>query len=124
MAEREDSGARVYVFPGTGAGNVPLQVTRWTEKRASIAFTGSTARVVIPVNAEIVELAANENCYINFGDDTVVATSTITTDDSRLYLAGVQLVPVPIDPATDEPYTHIAAIQSVSAGILQIEQVA
>ncbi len=123
MVERTALGSRKYVFPGTDQ-NVPLQVVRWTEQRTFINFTGSTARIAIPTGAELIELTATENCYLNFGDNTVEAAATIVTDGSRIFVAGVQVIPVPIDPTTDEPYTHIAAIQSSAAGILQIEQVA
>ncbi len=119
--ERETHLSRGLVFPASE--NVPLQVVRWSEQRDSISFTGSTARVELPAGSDVIELTANENCYINFGDVTVDASSTIASDGSRLYLAGVQVVPVPIDPNTDEAYTHIAAIQETTVGILQIEKV-
>jgi hypothetical protein len=123
MAEREEFGARRYVYPGSG-NNTPLQIVRWTEQRDSIAFAASTLRVEIPENAAIVEFTATENCYVNFGDVTVVASSTIASAGSRLFLAGVQVIPIPLDPSTDEPYTHVAAIQHTVAGILQVEKVA
>ena len=119
--EREKALSRGYVFPASG--NVPLQVVRWTEQRTSIVLGGASVRVTLPAGSEVIELTATENCFINFGDNTVDATAVIATDGSRLFLAGVQVVPVPIDPATDEPYTHVAAIQDATAGILQIEQV-
>lgn len=121
MVERTQLGARQIVFPGSD-NNTPLQVVRWTEQRVEITVTGVSARATIPNNAALVELASTEHCYINFGDNTVDATTTIANDGSRLYLIGVQLIPVPIDLATDEPYTHIAAIRLDTSGILQIEE--
>ena len=122
MVERTELGSRQIVFPGSD-NNTPLQVVRWTEQRAFITVGADSARVEIPNNAALIELTALESCYINFGDDSVDATSTIASDGSRLFLSGVQVIPVPIDPTTDEPYTHVAAIQQSTAGILQLEQV-
>lgn len=110
------------VFPGSGA-NVPLQVVRWSEQRASFVADNSTERLVIPNNAALIEISAVENCFINFGDVTVNATTTIATDGSRLFMAGVQVVPVPLDPATNAPYTHVAALRQATDGIFQVEQV-
>jgi hypothetical protein len=122
MTEREKRGPRAYVIP-SGSGVVPLQVVLWSAQRDSIILGPASLRVEIPNNAALIELSASENCYINFGDVTVVASSVIATDGSRLFIAGVQVVPVPIDPATDEPYTYIAALQQGTGGILQVEQV-
>ncbi len=105
------------VFPG----GIPLQVARWSGKRISMTFGAGSGRVVIPAGSQTIELTAAENCFIAFGDVTVVASSTIATDGSRLFLAGVQAVSVPLD--TDGiPFTHVAAIQQTVAGILQVEQ--
>ncbi len=114
---KRDIGDDVVFPDGT-----PLQVTRWTEQRAFSNFTGTTDRITIPVGAEIIELTATQNCFINFGDNTVTASSTIATDESRLFLAGVQVVPVPVDTA-GVPLTHVAVIQDAVAGTLQVEQV-
>ena len=119
MAERQASAARDYVY----ADSTPVQILKWTGLRTSITTGGTSARVALPTGAEIIELAAIEDCYIAFGDNTIDASTTIADNGSRLFIAGVQQVPVPIDPATGEPYTHIAAIQRATAGILQIEKV-
>ena len=58
-----------------------------------------------------------------FGDGTVVATATIGNDASRLFLAGVQIVPVPIDGGTQLPFTHMSVIEAASAGVFQVEKV-
>lgn len=101
--------------------HTPLQITRWTEQRIGATFTGSNQALLIPVGAIVIELSATENCFINFGDSGAVATSTIANDGSRLFLAGVQVIVVPLD--GDVPFTHIAVIQQAAAGILQIEEV-
>lgn len=109
-----------YLIPHSD--RVPLQVVRWSGDRVSISFTGSTARIGLPADTRLVELTATENCFIAFGDDTVDASSTIGAV-SRLFMAGVQVVPVPIDPATEDLYKYIAAIQETAGGILQMERI-
>ena len=103
--------------------NVPLQVVRWSGKRTSIALGVASVRATLPAGSTVVELTATENCYINFGGGAVDAVAEIVDDGSRLYLSGAQVVPVPIDPGTSQPYTHIAAIQDATVGVLQIEKV-
>ena len=105
------------VFPG----GEPLQIVKWTERRAFINFADPTVRVILPAGAKVIELTATENVYINFGDVTVNATTTIATDGSRLFLAGVQTVVVPLD-SGGIPFTYIAAFEAGVAGILQIEE--
>ena len=117
---RGKSLTKGFIYPYTKDS---VQLLQWSGKRTSIAFAGSTMNVALPTNTEVMELSATEHCYIAFGGAGVTATTTIADDASRLYLGGVQQVPVPIDPATDLPYTHIAALQLGTAGILQIERV-
>ncbi len=101
----------------------PLQVTRWSEKRVAIGFNSGSQRITIPANAVLIEITATENCFINFGDNTVVASSTVATDGSRLFLGGVQIVPVPLDGETPRvPYTHVAVISEAADGSLQVEE--
>lgn len=124
MAVKRDKGPKGQGDYGFGThSHVPLQVTRWTEQRDFIAFTGTSQRITLPEISELIELSATENCFINFGDSTVVASSTIASDGSRLFLAGVQVVPVPIDIVTDEPFTHLAVIRNTVDGTLQVEKV-
>lgn len=118
MAEREEISARDYVYPN----GERVQVLRWSGQREFIDFSGTTARVTLPAGAQLIEIAATEDCYLNFGGATVDATGTPGDDASRLFIKGVQQVPVPIDPGTDEPYTHVAAIQSATAGRVQVEK--
>ncbi len=107
-----------YLIPY--AGRTPLQVVRWSGERVSISFTGASDLVALPAKIRLVELSATENCYIAFGDSSVVASSAIGAV-SRLFMIGVQVIPVPIDPATEDLYSYIAAIQETTAGILQVE---
>lgn len=101
----------------------PLQVTRWSEKRIAIGFNSGTQRMLIPAGAVLVELTATENCFINFGDVTVDASSTVATDGSRLFLAGVQIVPVPLDSQDPRvPYTYVAVVSEAADGTLQVEE--
>lgn len=119
MGAKRASQTGSFVFP---EGGVPLQVTEWSQKRAFITVGVASARVVIPVGAELIELTSTEDCYIEFGDGTVVAEPIIATDASRLFVAGVQVIVVPLDGA-GVPFTQIAAIRESKNGILQIEEV-
>ena len=121
MAERTGQNARDYIY----SNGERVQVLRWTGSRAFISFNGTSARVALPSGAELIELVATESCYIAFGDNTIDATAAINST-SRLFTAGVQQVPVPIDPSTNEPYTYVAAIEAASStpGILQVERLA
>ncbi len=100
----------------------PLQIVRWTGQRVALASDADSTAMAIPTGASLIEVAATENCYIAFGDSGVVASSSVATDGPRLFLAGVQIIPVPLD-GDDVPYTHMAVIQAGTAGIVQIEEV-
>lgn len=106
------------VFPG----GEPLQVARWSGQRDSKTTSVSSQRITLPTGAKLIEITAVNPVFINFGDVTVDASSTIAIDGSRIFLAGVQVVQVPLDPATGLPYTHVAVIQVSAAGIFQIEE--
>jgi hypothetical protein len=110
--------SKAFKYPYSGA---PLQVVTWSGDRVAIALSGTSARVALPTGSDLVEIAASENCYIAFGDNTVEATSSIGAV-SRLFIAGVQVVPVPTD-ANGAPLTHIAALQAATGGVLQVERV-
>ena len=118
MAINRDEQTDTHVFPEQ---SVPLQVARWTEQRESVTTSGASQRITLPVGSSLIELTAIEAVFINFGDVTVDASSVIADDGSRLFLAGVQVVPVPLDSSGD-PYTHLAVIQQSVAGIFQVEQ--
>lgn len=102
-----------------------LQLVRPTGKRVGGAFTGTTSRVTLPqVSAtDLVEISASENCYLNFGGSSVEATAVVANDASRLFLAGSQVFAVPLDPATEVPYTHCAIISAGTDGVWQAEEV-
>lgn len=106
------------VFPG----GVPLQVARWSGQRDSKTTSGSSQRITLPTGSKLIELTAVNSVFANFGGSGVNATSTIANDGSRLFLAGVQVVQVPLDPATGIPYTHVAVIQQTEAGVFQVEK--
>lgn len=121
MSVKRDPINEDYVFGVRTTAN-PLQVTRWTGNRVGVT-TGAAAQLIpLPAGTELVEITATENAYIAFGDGTVVATATIDAT-SRLFLAGVQIVPVPINIANNLPYTHMSVIEAASAGVFQVEQV-
>ncbi len=102
--------------------HTPLQVTRWTEQRTSVTFTATSARLTLPAGSLIVEISCTENCYLNFGGASVDATAAIAIDESRIFLAGVQNVVVPLDGSGD-PFTHLAVIQHTVSGLIQVEEV-
>ncbi len=98
-----------------------LQVPAWSEVRVGAAITNSSARFVLPPGATLLELSATEDCFINFGDVTVVATSTIATDGSRLFMGGVQICVVPQD-SNGVPFTHLAFLRVDKNGTIQAEK--
>lgn len=100
-----------------------LQVASWeAEARIAGTIADATARFELPTGATLIEISATEDCYINFGDDTVVASSTVANGGSRLFMAGVQIVVVPEDSGV--PFTHLAFIRVSTNGIIQAEQLA
>lgn len=105
------------------AGGRPLQITRWSGKRASVTAGAAALRITLPPGAVCVELTAVQNIFLTFGDSTIVTTKVIEDDGARLYLAGVQVIPVPFDPATGLVFTHVSVISDVVSGIVQVEQV-
>ena len=105
------------------AGGRPLQITRWTGQRVALTTSPTAQLIVLPVGSVCVELTAVQNLFLAFGDDSVVTTKTIANDGPRLYLAGVQVIPLPIDPATGLVFTHVSVISDTVPGIIQIERV-
>lgn len=71
--------------------------------------SGTSARVAIPDDSDVVRVASTEAVYLKFGDSAVVATSS-----DILFPAGVEVFKVP------ETYTHVAFIQVSSAGTISI----
>lgn len=106
----------------TAKGNVPLQTVPWSGARQSVTTTSASRAIPLPAGLELIEMLAVEDVYIRFGDDdTVIASSTIASDGNRLFLKGLQVVQVPISPATGVPYTFMAVIRKSADGIFQIE---
>lgn len=102
--------------------HTPLQLPRWSGQRVGVVFTGTSQTLTLPAGALVIEVACTENCYLNFGLTGVNATTVIANDASRLFMAGVQMVIVPIDGSGD-PFTHVGVIQATTSGTIQIEEV-
>lgn len=120
MTIDRDLQTDALVIP-TAKGNFPLQIVRWSGQREAKTLSASSQRIALVAGSEIIEISSTQNCFINFGDGTEVASSTIANNASRFFLAGVQIVPVPLDPATGNPYVSVAVIQQSIAGTFQIE---
>lgn len=102
----------------------PLQVVRWSGTRIGVsALASGSAEAALPSTA-VIEITATENVYIRFGNTGMsVASTTIATDGSRLFMAGVQVVPVPLD-SNGDPYDYFSVIRAAAVdGIVQIEAV-
>lgn len=107
----------------TAKGNFPLQVIRWSGQRVALTTSGTAQLIVLPVGSVCVEITTAQNIFMTFGDDSVVTTKVIENDGARLYLAGVQVAPIPLDPATGEVFTHVSVIEDTLPSIVQIEKV-
>lgn len=68
------------------------------------AITASSARVALPTDSEVVRVAADGNCYIAFGNGSVVATA-----NDILFPVGSEMFRVPAGA------TNIAVIQDGAA---------
>lgn len=107
----------------TAKGNFPLQIVRWSGQRVALTTSAIAQLIVLPVGSVCVEITAVQNIFMTFGDDSVVTTKVIENNGARLYLAGVQVAPIPLDPATGEEFTHVSVIEDALPSIVQIEQV-
>lgn len=121
MSLKRDVNNEDYVF-GVKSSQA-LQVTRWTGQRVGVTTSAAAELIQLPAGTELIEITSTENVYLAFGDGTVVATASIGNDASRLFLAGVQIIPVPIDSGNDLPFTHMSVIEESSPGVFQAEQV-
>jgi hypothetical protein len=102
----------------------PLQVVRWSGTRvAVVSGAAGSAELALP-STSLIEITATENIYIRFGNTGMdVATTTVATDGSRLFMAGVQVTPVPLD-SNGNPYDYFSVIRAASTnGVVQIEAV-
>lgn len=90
----------------------PIQVLApYEESAVTLTIAPGNARVALPAYAQVVEIAASENCRIRFGDSSVDAT----VSNARLFPNGVGVVAVP--PGA----THIAVTQyNGSAGLVSV----
>jgi len=101
---RTDGGVRV------DPGNEVFPVfTPDVGNQTSVASGAASDRVTLPTGARVYRFHCDQACYINFGDNTVVATSSNMPFD-----AGVEILGVP------EPHTHVAVIQNTLAGTLTV----
>jgi hypothetical protein len=69
-----------------------------------IAIGGTSVRVPIPTESQVVRIAATGNCYVAFGDNSIVATSS-----HMLFPVGVELFTV------KPTWTHVAVIAEAGA---------
>ncbi len=122
MAIDPEAGTDALLIPKPGK-DTPLHVVLWSGQRDFKTTSGTSQLIVLPVGSKIIEITAVENVYVEFGGSGAVAEAVIADDLSRLLLKGIQVIPVPLDPATGLEYTHVAVIQSTVAGIFQVEQV-
>lgn len=107
------------IFPG----DTPLQVVVWSGKRRSVTTTVVSQRITLPVGTSCLEIISLQDCFLAFGDETVVADMVIADDASRIFIAGMQIIPVPRD-SSGVLFTHLAVIKGVGpGGIFQIEKV-
>ena len=83
---------------------------------------GTTDRVTLPAGSKLIELSSTADCYIMFGTGAVEASAVIGNDgvNSKLFMAGVQIVEVPTIAGVLQ--THLAYIQVAAAGFIQAEQ--
>jgi hypothetical protein len=102
-------------------GSEPLQIVSLSGKRVGGAFTASSAPFTLPTGSTLIEVSATENCYLEFGSGSPVAEATIANDLSRLFMAGVQVIPVPLD-GSGNPYTKCAVISAGTDGVVQFEK--
>ncbi|MCK5318856.1 MAG: hypothetical protein KAJ55_13150 [Anaerolineales bacterium] len=121
MTLKRDTVNEDYVFGAKSS--IPLQVTRWTGQRVGVTTSAVAELIQLPAGTELIEVTATENVYVAFGDGTVVATQSVGNDASRLFLAGVQILPVPINPLGNVPFTHMSVIEESSPGVFQAEKV-
>jgi hypothetical protein len=84
-------------------GGYSIQVLAPEETSVAEITIGADARVALPANARVVEIAASGICRIKFGNSAVLAAA------GRLFPAGVATYKIPED-ATGTAATHIAAI--------------
>jgi hypothetical protein len=70
---------------------------------------GSSRRSALPANCDVVRVCADTDCFIKFGDVTVVAAST-----DLLFLKGAEVFAIPAGA------THVAYIQQSAGGTVSV----
>ena len=67
---------------------------------STLSLSGASGRVILPTNTNLVRIATTVDCYIAFGDSSVVATT-----NSMLFPTGADVFNV-----NRSDITHVAAI--------------
>lgn len=114
--ERVDLVRHVLQYPNGDA----VQVLRWTGERIQLSATDSASTATaLPAGSRVIEIRADEDCYIAFGDSSVEAAADET---AVLFLRGSQVVGVPLD-ANNEPFTHVSVIRKADQNaVVQFER--
>ena len=118
MLSKSSEGEHVFVRSSA------LQVPAWSGEHIGGKIDKLSQRFELPQGTTLVELSARADCYVNFGDVTVVAESTVVSKGSRLFLAGTAVVVVVPEDSDGAPFTHIAFIKAGKDKIFQVEKLA
>lgn len=123
MAIKRDKNGEACIISAS-IGNAILPLPRWRGKRLAVITTGTAQLLAMPQadGSGICEMTAQKDCYIAYGGSGVVATKTIADDGSRFFLAGVQVISIPLDSEGKE-YTHVSVLMDTEAGVFQLEEV-
>ncbi len=87
---------------------VPIQSLA-PEFVVNLTIGAASARSILPVNTKVIRLAASQECWLAFGDSTIVATTA-----GILFPIGVEIFTVP------EAATYIAVLQNGTGGSLNV----
>jgi hypothetical protein len=80
-----------------------------TGTNVNVAVAAASARGAIPTNCDVVRIATNTDCYVLFGDNTVVATNLC-----MFFPAGSEVFRIPTGT------TNVAFIRSSADGTASI----
>lgn len=92
-----------------------IQVVSLENNPTNLGFSATAATSALPSGLaanEVCRIAATEDCYIAFGDNTVQATT-----DDYLFPAGVEYVKIPFGAS------YISALRVTTSGILSVCEV-
>lgn len=87
---------------------VPIQSLA-PEYVANLTIGATSARQLLPDDTKVIRLTADQECWIAFGDSTVVATTA-----AILFPIGVEIFTVP------DTTTYIAVLQKGTGGSLNV----